>query len=101
VHACRLQDVAAAGKQGAWSEQKLQRRLLDQLQSVPEVSRLQPDELLAEYKALQMMVMYNGADSEPDAQQASKAKKGIDAETEEFFVQQVRGQSGATWLSMD
>jgi hypothetical protein len=49
---CRLQDVAAAGKQGGWSEQKLQRRLLDQLQ--PEVSKLQPEELLAEFKALQV-----------------------------------------------
>lgn len=44
--------MAAAGKQGGWSEQKLQRRLLDQLQ--PEVAKLQPDELLAEFKALQV-----------------------------------------------
>jgi hypothetical protein len=81
--------VAAAGQQGGWSEQKLQRRLLDQLQ--PEVACMQPDELLAEFKALQMMVMYNGADASAEAQQqgAGKGKKDMDAQTEEFLVQQV------------
>jgi hypothetical protein len=80
--------VAAAGQQGGWCEQKLQRRLLDQLQ--PEVACMQPDELLAEFKALQMMVMYNGADGGEVQQQGSgKGKKGVDAKTEEFLVQQV------------
>ena len=80
---CRLQDVAAAGQQGGWSEQKLQRCLLDQLQ--PEVACMQPDELLAEFKALQMMVMYDGADGgEVQQQGAGKGKKGVDANTEVF-----------------
>jgi hypothetical protein len=83
---CRLQDVAAAGQQGGWSEQKLQRRLLDQLQ--PEVACMQPDELLAEFKALQMMVMYNGAGGEAQQQGAGKGKD-MNAQTEEFLVQQV------------
>ena len=84
----RLEEVAAAGKQAAWPEQLLQRRLLVQLQSMPAVSHLTPQELLSEYRALQLMAMYNGG-NDTICSKADQAKCKLDAETEEFLVQQV------------
>ena len=132
--------MASAGKQSSWPEQLLQRRLLDQLQSLPEVADLQPEALLEEFRALQLMAMYNGPPREPtggddpatggddqatvaaadgslesgggggaaggvdvraelsDGLRASgqKGKKGIDADMEEFLLQQVRGPQTQT-----
>lgn len=51
----RLRDVAAAGQQASWPEQLLHRRLLNQLQSMPELAGLAPQQLLDEYRALQLM----------------------------------------------
>lgn len=96
----RLRELASAGSKASWPEEYLQRRLLDQLQALPGWSEVDPDTLLADYRDLQMMALYNGpeADSGND-QQAMQAvgdvmvpvgKKGFDRELEEFLVQQVR-----------
>lgn len=86
-----------------WPEQLLQRRLLDQLQALPGWSEVDPDTLLADYRDLQMMALYNGPEGDSgDNQQAmqavgdvmvpvgEKGKKGFDRDMEEFLVQQVR-----------
>jgi hypothetical protein len=115
----RLRDVAAAAQHASFPEQLLQRRLLDQLQALPWLTELNPQQLLEEYRALQMMVLYNGdswsgtqeqsraeKDAVPDVgpghvrrDQGSKKKGGRDEEMEEFLVQQVglHVRHGARW----
>jgi hypothetical protein len=68
-----LRDVAAAGQQASWPEQLLHRRLLDQLQSLPELAGLAPQQLLEEYRALQLMVLCNGGGEEAAAAAADGA----------------------------
>lgn len=88
----RLRDVAAAGQQASWPEQLLHRRLLDQLQSLPELSGLSPQQLLDEYRALQLMVLYNGSEPEAAAEGlvgAGDKKKGLAEDMEEFLAEQV------------
>ena len=85
----RLHTITAAAQQGHWPEELLQRRLLDQLQQVPAIAALGPEELLAEYRALQLMALYNGPSLVGGEVPAGK-KKGMDSELEDFMVHQVR-----------
>ena len=77
---------------------------MDELQQLPEDSDLQPQELLSEFRALQMMALYNGRQGSGDATDldviaAADAglavgkgqimKKKFDEKMEEFLLQQV------------
>lgn len=96
----RLRDVNAAGQQASWPEQLLHRQLLDQLQSLPELVGLAPQQLLEEYRALQLMVLYNGsheaAAGSPEAaaegvgaDSAADKKKALAEDMEEYLAGQV------------
>jgi hypothetical protein len=65
----------------------LQRALLDQLQQVPEVVALSPEELLVELQALQLAILYGTAAGPGEGEGKQKV---LGEKTEEFLVEQVR-----------
>ena len=114
---CRLQDIAAAAQESPCPAQLLHRRLLEQLDTVEEVTQMSPDELVAELRDLQLAVLYgggpeegeekegmqqpggpvgsDGAGAEPLAARAHNKDKGtMDKQLEEFLLQQVCGSRG-------
>jgi len=74
----------------------LQAQLRKKLQALPQYNGLQPQQLLEEYRALQMMMIYNGPAAAGGDHRTAKdqgkldnKKTGIDEEVEEFLLQQV------------
>ena len=89
----RLLETAAAGQHKQSHPALLQRALLDQLQQLPEVVALSPEELLAELQALQMAALYG---TEADLGEEEGKHKLLGNKTEEFLVEQV-GESEGGW----